>query len=87
MANIKSSKKDVLRSRANREKNRIAKSVLRTSLKKFNAAVESGDKAQASAAYTTAVKTIDMSVTKGIIHKNTASRKKSRMAKALAKLA
>ena len=77
MPNIKSVKKDVLRSRDNREKNRIAKSVLRTSLKKFNAAVESGDKAQASAAYTAAVKTIDMSATKGIIHKNNAARKKS----------
>lgn len=77
MPNIKSVKKDVIRSRANREKNRIAKSVLRTSLKKFNAAVESGDKAQAGVAYTAAVKTIDMSVTKGIIHKNNAARKKS----------
>ena len=77
MPNIKSVKKDVIRSRINREKNRVAKSVLRTSLKKFNAAVESGDKAQAGAAYTAAVKTIDMSVTKGIIHKNNAARKKS----------
>ena len=83
MPNIKSVKKDVLRSRENREKNRIAKSVLRTSLKKFNAAVESGDKAQAGAAYTAAVKTIDMSVTKGIIHKNTAARKKSQLTKKL----
>ena len=83
MANIKSSKKDVLRSRANREKNRIAKSVLRTSLKKFIAAVESGDKAQASAAYTTAVKTIDQGVAKGILHKNAAARKKSQLTKKL----
>ncbi len=77
MPNIKSVKKDVLRSRENREKNRIAKSILRTSLKKFNAAVESGDKAQAQSAYNAAVKTIDMSVAKGIIHKNNAARKKS----------
>lgn len=77
MPNIKSVKKDVIRSRESREKNRIAKSILRTSLKKFNAAVEAGDKAQAGAAYAAAVKTIDMSVTKGIIHKNNAARKKS----------
>lgn len=79
MPNIKSSKKDVIKSRIANEKNKMAKSALKTTIKKFDAAVASGDKAQAGAAYTAAVTAVDKAVNKGILHKNTAARKKSSM--------
>jgi small subunit ribosomal protein S20 len=53
------------------------KSQLRTVVKKYNAAVESGDKAAAAEAYKLAVKKVDQAVAKGILHKNNAAHKKS----------
>jgi small subunit ribosomal protein S20 len=79
MPNIKSNKKHVIVSRINNERNKMAKSALKTVLKKFDAAVASGDKAQATAAYTAAVVAVDKAVNKGILHKNNAARKKSSM--------
>ena len=79
MPNIKSSKKDVLSSKIAYEKNKANKSELKTNLKTFDAAVESGDKAAAEAAYKVAVKTVDQAVVKGILHKNNAAHKKSSM--------
>ena len=79
MPNIKSSKKDVISSKIAYEKNKANKSELKTELKKFDAAVESGDKAAAEAAYKVAVKTVDQAVVKGILHKNNAAHKKSSM--------
>ena len=70
-----------------RLRNRAAKSKVRTAVKKFEAQVAAGDKASAEVAMAEAAKLLDSVAGKGIIHKNTASRKKSRMAKALAKLA
>lgn len=70
-----------------RLRNRAAKSSCRTAVKKFNAAVLAGDKAAATEAMALSAKLLDSAAGKGIIHKNTASRKKSRMAQALAKLA
>ena len=87
MPNIKSSKKDVLSSKIAYEKNKADKSALKTAVKKFDAALESGDKAAAAAAYTAAVKLVDKAVIKGILHKNTAARKKSSMTLQLNKLA
>ena len=87
MPNIKSSKKDVLSSKIAYEKNKANKSELKTDLKKFNAAVVSGDKANAEAAYKQAVKAVDQAVTKGLLHKNNAARKKSSMTLKLNKLA
>lgn len=87
MPNIKSSKKDVERSRIAYEKNKSDKSELKTMIKKFDAAVASGDKAAATAAYTKAVKTVDQAVNKGILHKNNAARKKSSLTLKLNKLA
>jgi len=87
MPNIKSSKKDVLSSKIAYEKNKADKSALKTAVKKFDAALESGDKAAATAAYTEAVKKVDKAVIKGILHKNTAARKKSSMTLRLNKLA
>ena len=87
MPNIKSSKKDVLRIKVAYEKNKADKSELKTTVKKFDAAVEGGDRAVAEAAYKLAVKAVDQAVSKGILHKNTAARKKSSMTLKLNKLA
>lgn len=87
MPNIKSSKKDVIRSKIAYEKNKANKSELKTMIKKYDAAVVSGDKAAAEVAYKAAVKAVDQAVTKGILHKNTAARKKSSMTLQLNKLA
>ncbi|MBQ6890135.1 MAG: 30S ribosomal protein S20 [Oscillospiraceae bacterium] len=87
MPNIKSSKKDVLSSKIAYEKNKANKSELKTVVKKFDAALVSGDKAAAEAAYKQAVKKVDQAVIKGILHKNTAARKKSSMTLQLNKLA
>ena len=92
MPNIKSSKKDVISSKIAYEKNKADKSELKTNLKKFDAALVSGDKAAgdktvAEASYKTAVKAVDQAVNKGLLHKNNAARKKSSMTLKLNKLA
>ena len=87
MPNIKSSKKDVLSSKIAYEKNKADKSALKTAIKKFEAALEGGEKTAAQEAYTLAVKKVDQAVIKGILHKNTAARKKSSMTLRLNKLA
>lgn len=79
MPNIKSSKKDVIRSKIAYEKNKADKSALKTALKKFDVAAVSGDKAATEAAYAVAVKAVDQAVIKGLLHKNNAARKKSSM--------
>ena len=71
MPNIKSAKKRVLLSREANVKNKMAKSALKTTLKKFDSAVVAGNREEATAAYKAAVK--------GILHKNNAARKKSSM--------
>ena len=83
MPNIKSAKKRVLIAKVNSERNKADKSALKTTLKKFEAAVAEGNREQADSAYQLAVKTIDKSVAKGILHKNTAARKKSSIARKL----
>ena len=87
MPNIKSSKKDVLSSKIAYEKNKANKSALKTIVKKFDAALVSGDKQNAEVAYKAAVQAVDKAVTKGLMHKNTAARKKSSMTLQLNKLA
>ena len=77
MANIKSAKKRILVNQTKALQNQMVKSALKTVIKKFNAAVEAGDKAQASELYRLAVKKIDQAVARGILHKNNAAHKKS----------
>ena len=79
MPNIKSAKKRVLLTKVQNEKNKAAKSVLKTTLKKFDTAVAAGDKAEATVAYTTAVKAVDQAAAKHLLHKNNAANKKSKM--------
>ena len=87
MPNIKYSKKDVLSSKIAYEKNKANKSELKTVIKKFEAALVAGDRTAAETAYKLAVKKVDQAVIKGILHKNTAARKKSSMTLQLNKLA
>ena len=87
MPNIKSSKKDVIRSKVAYEKNKADKSEMKTIIKKYEAALAEGDRAVAENAYKAAVKAVDQAVNKGILHTNTAARKKSSMALRLNKLA
>ncbi|HHX78097.1 MAG TPA: 30S ribosomal protein S20 [Firmicutes bacterium] len=81
MANNKSALKRVKITAVKTARNRKIKSVIKTSIKRFYEALASGDKEQAQAAFVKAQKTIDKGVTKGVIHKNNAARKKSRLAK------
>ena len=87
MANIKSSKKDVISSKIAYEKNKADKSALKTAVKKFEAAVAGGDQAAAAAAHKAAVVAVDKAVLKGLLHKNNAARKKSSMTLKMNKLA
>ncbi len=86
MANIKSAKKRV-RSSAKKEENNNA-FVARTenSVKKVVKAVESGNKENLKEKYDAAVKNIDKAAAKGLIKKNTAARRKSRIAKLVNKV-
>lgn len=63
--------------------NNMIKSAYKTAVKKFEAAVESGDKVKAEEAFKLAVKKVDQACTKGVLKANTASRKKSSLAKKL----
>lgn len=77
MANIKSAKKRVKVIQTKTLQNQMVKSQLHTVVKKFNAAVASGDKEAALAAYALAVKKVDQAAARGIMHKNAAAHKKS----------
>ncbi|MDO5409704.1 MAG: 30S ribosomal protein S20 [Lachnospiraceae bacterium] len=83
MANIKSAKKRVLVSRRNAERNKAIRTGVKTSIKKVEAAVAAGDKAAAQSALINATSVISKACTKGVYHKNNASRKVSRLAKAV----
>jgi len=79
LANIKSAKKRIKVIARRTLRNRIIKSQTKTAIKKFLVAVESGDKDLAKAALIRAISVIDKATTKGVFHKNNASRKKSRL--------
>jgi len=83
MANIKSAMKRAKTNETSRIRNKIVKTNLKTSVKKFEIAVTEGNTEEAQEAYRLASKKIDMAVTKGILHKNTAARKKSTLARIL----
>ena len=87
MPNIKSAKKRVELTKAANARNKAEKSLLKTNIKKFETAYNEGNREAADAAYKTAVKAVDQAVNKGLLHKNTAARKKSSMTLKLNKLA
>lgn len=77
MPNIKSAKKRVIVTEAKTLQNKMVKTALKTAMKKYEAAVASGDKEAAAKAYVVAVKKLDTAAAKGLVHKNNAARKKS----------
>jgi len=83
MPNIKSAEKRVRTSSLRQERNKADRTLLKTNLKKFDIAVAGGNREEADGAYKVAVRTVDRSVSKGIIHKNKAARKKSQLASAM----
>jgi small subunit ribosomal protein S20 len=80
LANIKSAKKRVLIAAKRTERNKMVRSSLRTAVRKFTetAGTEAG-----VTSLSAAFKALDIAATKGVIHKNTAARKKARLAKKL----
>lgn len=84
MANIKSAMKRAKTSVGENLRNRMDKSALKTAVRRFDEALKSGDKEAVEKAYLAAVKTVDQSAAKGVIHKNAADRKKAQLAKKLA---
>ena len=82
MANIKSQKKRNLQNEKRRQRNLAAKTSLKTSTKKVHAAVAAGEADEAVARQREAARALDKAASKGVLHKKTAARKKSRLAKA-----
>lgn len=87
MANTRSAAKRVRSSQRRRLYNRSVNSTVRTLVKRFEEAVAAGDAQLAQERYTKAASALDKAVNKGVLHKNAAARKKSRMATKLARLA
>lgn len=84
MANIKSSIKRIATTEKKTLQNKSRRTALKTTLKKLDVAVSEGAET-AGALYEAAVKSLDKAAAKGIIHKNAAARKKSRLAAKLKK--
>ncbi len=87
MANIKSAKKRIKVTETKTLRNKAIKSRVKTAIKKVDAAVAAGDKELAQANLQLAISEIDKATTKGVYHKNTSSRKISRLTLAVNKIA
>lgn len=85
MANIESQKKRNRQNEAARQRNRTMSSEIKTRSRTAVETAEAGDAAAAQEALRTAQKRIDMATSKGLLHKRTAARRKSRLAKQVAK--
>ncbi|HHT9116985.1 MAG: 30S ribosomal protein S20 [Planctomycetes bacterium] len=83
MPTMKSAKKRLRQNIKHNLRNRTYKSALKTQMKKFLNAIREGNAQAVQEELRLTVKKLDTGVTKGILHKNTASRKKSRLAKKL----
>ncbi len=79
MANIQSAKKRARQAEAHRMRNASQRSMLRSSIRKVLKAIEARDKVGAEAAYKAAEPVLDRYASRGLIHKNKASRHKSRL--------
>ncbi len=86
MANIKSQIKRNKQNEKRHERNKAVKSELKTAIRRFNEAVESGETEKAVVASRVATKKLDKAVSKGVIHKNQAANRKSSIAKKAAAL-
>ena len=87
MANIKSAKKRVITDQKNAARNKMIRSGVKTSIKKVDAAIAAGDKAQAQERLKLTVSEINKAASKGVFHKNNAARKVARLSKAVSKMA
>ncbi|MCX4268267.1 MAG: 30S ribosomal protein S20 [Lachnospiraceae bacterium] len=87
MANIKSAKKRILVTKTRTARNKAIKSKVKTYIKKVDAAIAANDKTAANEALRTAISEINKAASKGVFHKNTASRKISRLTLAVNKIA
>ncbi len=79
MPNIASASKRLRQSTKARIRNRAAKSVVRTQIRRLTAAIEAGDVAAMQTEFRMTVKRLDQTAAKGVIHRNVASRTKSRL--------
>ncbi|WP_035288190.1 30S ribosomal protein S20 [Clostridium sp. KNHs214] len=86
MANIKSAKKRIKVLETKTLRNKMIKSALKSQIKKFEATIAENNLEEAKVQYTATARALDMATSKGILHKNKASRKKSRLAAKLAQL-
>ena len=87
MANIKSAKKRIEVIDKKTLRNKMIKSKVKTVIKKVEAAIAAGDKEAAQANLMVAISEIDKAASKGVYHKNNASRKVSRLTAAVNKMA
>jgi small subunit ribosomal protein S20 len=83
MANIKSQIKRNRQNEAQRQRNKSVRSALKTKIKRFEQTAASGDADAAQAEYRETARALDKAASSGIIHKNKAANKKSRLAKRL----
>lgn len=83
MPNIRQQAKRMRKAEKQRMRNRSIKSSLKTAVRKFERTLESGDIEEARELYFAAARAFDKAVSKGVIHKNKAANKKSRMYRAL----
>lgn len=79
MPNIKSAKKRVLVIDKKTLRNQMIKSALKTAIKRFDVAVNSGDKDAIKSSFVLAVKKLDQATAKGVVHANNAARKKAQL--------
>lgn len=86
MANHKSAEKRARQNGKRNEINRSSRGRVRTQIKKLRAAIGSADKAQSGELLAPTISVIDKAVNKGLIHKNTAARYKSRLTRHVAEL-
>ena len=86
MANIKSQIKRNRQNEAAHERNKSVKSALKSAIRKFREAADSGDAEQARALAATANRKLDKAASKGVIHKNQAANKKSAISRKVASL-
>ena len=83
MANIKSQIKRNRQNEAQRQRNKSVRSALKTKVKRFEQTLASGDPDAAREQYLETARALDKAASRGIIHKNKAANKKSRLAKRL----
>jgi len=86
VANIKSKEKRILTNEKRRMRNKAVKSSLKTSVRKFREASAAGDVTAAETHLRAASRELDKAATKGVIHKNQAAQRKSKLASSFNKL-